>query len=141
VGLGVYGLIRDAEGTIAARVPNIGRERRSIQIGDREAREERMDELERQMGHLREQMQRPLSRAEGSGRQTALKRLRSAIPGFAGFAGRAAARDTGVRAKDGLGSAEGPDPTHSALREAGGSSQEATERPEERSRWRRLFGG
>jgi hypothetical protein len=97
-----------------------------------------MDDLERQMEHLRKQMQRTLSGAEGSGRLTALQRLRSAIPGFAG---RTAARDTGESGKDGPGSAEGPDPTHCAPLEAGGSSQEATERSEQRSRLRRMFGG
>lgn len=112
-----------------------GRQRRSIHIGDREEREERMDDLEREMEHLRNQMQRTLSGAEGSGRRTALDWLRGAIPGFAG---RAAARDTGGSSKDGSGSAEGLGPTPpSAVPEA----QEATERPEERqSWWRRMLG-
>ena len=95
-----------------------------------------MDDLERQMEHLRSQMQRTLGGAEGSGRRTALERLRSSLSGFAGLA---AARDTGESGKDGPGSAEGPDHTHSAPPEAGGSSQEATEAPR-RGFWSRLFG-
>jgi hypothetical protein len=53
-----------------------------------------MDDLERQMEHLRSRMQRTLSGAEGSGRRTALERLRN------GFAGRVAARNTGASGKD-----------------------------------------
>jgi hypothetical protein len=117
-------------------VPNIGRERRFIHIGDREEREERMDDLERQMEHLRSQMQRTLGGAEGSGRRTALERLRSSL---SGFPRRAAARDPGESDKDPPNSAEGLDPTRAP--EAGGRSRKAAEAPEERNRWRRKFGG
>jgi hypothetical protein len=102
---------------------------RFIHISDREEREERMDDLERQMEHLRSQMQRTLSGAEGSGRLTVLDRLRSVS------SGRAAPRDAGGSSKDARDSAEGP-PTPT---DAGGGSQEATEAPR-RGFWSRLFG-
>ena len=91
-----------------------------------------MDDLERQMEHLRDQMQRTLGGAEGAGRRTALQRLRSFFPG------RVAPGETGGSSKDARDSAEwfAPAPT-----DAGGRSQEAVEAPEERSRWRRMFGG
>ena len=118
---------------------NIGRERRFIHIGDREEREERMDDLERQMEHLRSRMQRTLSGAEGSGRRTALERLRN------GFAGRAAARNTGASGKDAPEPAE-PRPSEATPTppDAGGGAQEATEASEEEPRrgfFSRLFGG
>ena len=116
-------------------MPNIGWERRFIHISDREEHEERMDDLEQQMEHLRKQMQRTLSGAEGSGRLTVLDRLRSVFPG------RAAPRDTGGSSKDARDSAEGLGPTPT---DTGGGAQEATEAPEEETRrgfWSRLFGG
>jgi hypothetical protein len=116
------------------RASNVGWERRFALIS--KDREERMDDLERQMEHLRNQMQLTLSRGEGSGRRTALERLRSSL---SGFPRRAAARDTGRSGKDAPDSAESPGPTRAP--EAGRSSQESTERAEERSRWRRMFRG
>jgi hypothetical protein len=94
-----------------------------------------MDDLERQMEHLRKQMQRTLSGAEGSGRLTVLDRFRSIFPG------RSAPRDTGGSSNDARDSAEGLGPTPT---EAGGGAQEATGAPEEepgRGFFSRLFRG
>ena len=100
-----------------------------------------MDDLERQMEHLRSQMQRTLGGAEGSGRRTALERLRSSL---FGFPRRAAARDPGESDKDPPNSAEGLDPTRA--REAGGGPQVAAETSEQggggddRGWFKRFFG-
>ena len=122
-------------------MPNIGRERRFIHISDREEREERMDDLERQMESLRDRMQRTLSGAEGSGRRTVLERFRNAIPGFAG---RAAARNNGTSGKDAPEPAE-PRPSEATPTppDAGGGAQETTGAPEEPRRgvFSKLFGG
>ncbi len=61
---------------------------------DREEREQYMDSLERQMEHQREQIEHTLDEIEGSGRRTALEKLRSSLPGFPG---RASVRDAEKR--------------------------------------------
>jgi hypothetical protein len=99
-----------------------------------------MDDLERQMEHLRDQMQRTLGGAEGAGRRTALERLRSSLSGLPGLS---AARNTGASGKDAPGSAE-PRHVTPTPAEAGGEAQEVTEAPEEEPRrgfFSRLFGG
>jgi hypothetical protein len=53
-----------------------------VRFRDREERERYMDSLERQMVHQREQIEHTLDELQGSGRQTALKRLRSSLPNF-----------------------------------------------------------
>ncbi len=51
-----------------------------VRFRNREERERYMDSLERQMEHQREEIGRTLDEIQGSGRQTALKRLRSSLP-------------------------------------------------------------
>ncbi len=48
----------------------------------RQERERYMDSLERQMEQKREEIGRSLNEIQGSGRQTALRRLRSSLPSF-----------------------------------------------------------
>ncbi len=59
-----------------------------MRFKSREERERYMDNLERQIEHQREQMQRTLDQMEGSARRRrALKsKLRSSLPGFPGRA-------------------------------------------------------
>lgn len=67
-----------------------------MRFKNREERERYMDNLERQIEHQREQMQRTLDQMEGSARRRrALKsKLRSSLPGFPG---RASVRDAEER--------------------------------------------
>ena len=51
-----------------------------VRFRNREERERYMDSLERQMEHQREEIGRTLDEIQCSGRQTALKRLRSSLP-------------------------------------------------------------
>ena len=53
-----------------------------MRFNDRQERERYMDSLERQMEQKREEIGRSLDEIQGSGRQTALKRLRSSLPSF-----------------------------------------------------------
>ena len=106
-----------------------------MRFGDRKEREEHMDNLERQMEDQREQMQRTLDRIEGSGRRGgALERLRGSLPRFPG---RAPARYAGETREEAPRSPESPGPT----RIPADASEGPQSGPEERSRWRRLFGG
>ena len=95
-----------------------------------------MDDLEREMEDLRNQMRRILSGADGSGRRTALDRLRSSL----GLPGLSAARNTGASGKDAPESPE-PRPGTPTPPDAGGGAQEPSEPSEGRSWWRRMFGG
>ena len=106
-------------------------------IGDRNEREEYMDDLERQMEDQREQIRRTLDRMEGSGRRrTALGRLRSNLPSFPG---RIPARGTGEDGQDGPRPREPRSNPHPTAADEG--PERATQRLEERSWWRRMFGG
>ena len=51
-----------------------------VRFRDSEERERYMDSLERQMEHQREQIEHTLDEIEGSGRRTALEKLRSSFP-------------------------------------------------------------
>ncbi len=53
-----------------------------MRFRNREERERYMDNLERQMEHQRKQIESTLHEIEASRRRTALKRLRSSLPGF-----------------------------------------------------------
>ena len=54
-------------------------------FSDHEERERYMDSLELQMEHQREEIQSTLDRTmEGSGRRTAIEKLRSFLPSFPG---------------------------------------------------------
>jgi hypothetical protein len=108
-----------------------------MHIGDRKEREEYMDNLERQMEDQREQIRRTLDRIEGSGRRRgALDRLRGSLPRFPG---RAPARvDPEVAREEAPQSPETPGPTRSIPTDANEGPQSG---PEERSWWRKLFGG
>jgi hypothetical protein len=80
-----------------------------LYIRDRKEREEYLDDLERQMGCLREQMQRTLSSVEGSGRRrTVLNWLRGSLPGLPG---RAPAQITEESREDSGATSEGQGPT------------------------------
>ena len=108
-----------------------------MRFRDREDRERYMDDLERQMEDQREQIQRTLERTEGSGRRGgALERLRGSLPRFPG---RAPARgDPEERRERDPQSPDLPGPTRSTPTDANEGPQSA---PEERSWWRKLFGG
>jgi hypothetical protein len=128
------------------RTPNAGRERRFIHIGDREAHEERMDDLERQMGRLREQMQRTLGGIEDPNRRgpPALRRFLGYLPNFPGRA-----RNSGDRSEGAAEHPEGPVPTFAApdrdpeVQKAAELLSDTEEVPVEERRgfWSRLFGG
>jgi hypothetical protein len=80
-----------------------------LYIRDRKEREEYLDDLERQMGYLREQMQRTLSSVEGSGRRrTVLNWLQGSLPGLPG---RAPVQITEESREDSGASSEGQGPT------------------------------
>jgi hypothetical protein len=109
-----------------------------MHIGDRKEREEYMvDDLERQMEDQREQIRRTLDRIEGSGRRGgALDGLRGSLPRFPG---RAPARgDPEETREEAPQSPESPGPTRSTPTDANEGPQSG---PEERSWWRRMFGG
>ena len=53
-----------------------------MRFNDRQERERYMDSLERQMEQKREEIGRTLGEIQGSGRRTALNRLRSSLPSF-----------------------------------------------------------
>jgi hypothetical protein len=107
-------------------------------IRDRKEREEYMDDLERQMEDQREQIQRTLDGMEGSGRRgRTLERLRRSLPYFPGRGrGRGNPEEASAEAPE---SPESPGPTVIPT-DAGGGPEMPAERPEERSRWRRMFG-
>jgi hypothetical protein len=96
---------------VAKMALNTWWERRFIHIGDREALEERMDELERQMGRLREQMQRTLGGIEYPDRRgpPALRRFLGYLPNLPGRA-----RNSGDRSEGAAEHSEGPVPTPAA---------------------------
>jgi hypothetical protein len=104
-------------------------------FGNREERERYMDDLEWQMEHQREEIQRTLDRTmegEGSERRTALQKFWGSLPGVSG-------RTRGQ-------GAETPTPTPGEAREAAQSAHSATLRPHGaeaagRPWWRRILGG
>jgi hypothetical protein len=97
-----------------------------MRFRDRKERERYMDSLEQQMEHQREQIQRTLDEMEGSGRRTALEKLRSSLPSLPG---RTSVRDAGDREAAAAGPVE---PTGFA---------EPVEEPSRRPWWRSMFGG
>ena len=79
-----------------------------VRFRDREERGRYMDSLERQMEHQREQIEHTLDEIEGSGRRTALEKLRSSLPRFP--------RRPSVRDREGEGEAVTDQPNSEAQR-------------------------
>jgi hypothetical protein len=104
-------------------------------IRDRKEREEYMDDLERQMGDQREQIQRTLDGMEGSGRRgRALERLRKPLSRFPRrWRGQGKPEEASAEIPE---CPEGPGPT-STPTDAGGSPETPAGRP---SWWRRMVG-
>jgi hypothetical protein len=98
---------------------------------NREERERYMDNLEWQMEHERDQIQRTLEQMteDSDRRRKALERLRSALPSFPGLSPARAA-------------AERETPTETIRSDTPSAREEsAPKRSEPRSWWRRIFGG
>jgi hypothetical protein len=104
-----------------------------LYIRDRKEREEYLDDLERQMGYLREQMQRTLSSVEGSGRRrTVLNWLQGSLPGLPG---RTTVQITEESREDSGASSEGQGPTATPP-----DAERVAQAGKERRPWWRLWG-